>query len=104
VKTKYEKLASSIQEIGSERTIGKVVDEIESILVVDSPKMSLSNGQSNTVSETLAERTSGNFNAYSGISTAHLPSKIKKGLSISVASLGVTRSFGIKLAERLEVI
>lgn len=42
-------------------TICVVVDNIEALLVVNSPQMSLSDGQTHGVSETLPKGTGGDF-------------------------------------------
>lgn len=46
-------------------TVCVIVDEFETILVEDCGEMSLRNGQTNTIPETLAERTSRDFDTWS---------------------------------------
>ena len=44
------------------RTVGKVVDEVESILVVNRSEVGLGDSQTDTIGKALAERTSGDLN------------------------------------------
>ena len=67
-------------------TVSVVVDEVEAILVEGCAHVCLSDGKTNSVGETLAERTSGDLN------------------TVGVASLGVTGRQGANLAELLEVV
>jgi hypothetical protein len=63
-----------------------VVDKLEAVLVESSSSVSLGNGQTNSVGDTLTEGTSGNLD------------------SGSVVSLGVTRSTAVNGSESLQVI
>lgn len=67
----------------TEEGVGVVVEELEAGLVVDTSGVSLSNGQTNSVGETLAQRTSGDLN------------------SGSVVSLRVTGGDAVELLEQL---
>ena len=68
------------------RTIGVVVDEVKAILVECRAEVGLSNGEADSVRETLAKRTSRDLN------------------TIRVSSLRVTRGQGVNLTELLEVV
>lgn len=65
----------------AEEGVGIVVEELEAGLVVDTGGVSLSNGQTNSVGETLAQRTSGDLN------------------SGSIVSLGVTGGDAVELLQ-----
>lgn len=68
------------------RTIRVVVDEVEAGLVESGRHMRLCDAETDTVGETLSERTGGNFDA------------------VGVAGLGVTRSQRVELTEVLQVV
>ena len=52
----------------TEEGVGVVVEKLEAGLVVDTSGVSLSNGQTNSIGETLAQRTSGYLNSGSVVS------------------------------------
>lgn len=66
--------------------ISEVLDDFEVGLVESSGKMGLSDGESNSVGETLTERASRDFNA------------------VGVVVFGVARGLGVDLTERFEVV
>ena len=67
-------------------TVGVVVDEVKAILVKCRAEVGLSNGETDSVRETLAKRASRDLN------------------TIRMSSLRVTRGQGVNLTELLEVV
>lgn len=65
----------------SEETVGVVVDELEAVFVEGSSHVSLGNGKTNSVGDTLTKRTSGDLD------------------TVSDTSLGVTGGDGVNLSE-----
>ena len=83
------KIRSDVSTVGDgspRRTIGVVVDEVKAILVKCRAEVGLSNGETDSVRETLAKRASRDLN------------------TIRVSSLRVTRGQGVNLTELLEVV
>ena len=70
----------------SEETVGEVVEDLETVLVVDGTHVSLGNGETDSVSDTLTEGTGGDLD------------------TVSDTDLGVTGGDGVDLSEVLEVI
>jgi len=70
----------------SEETVGEVVEDLETVLVVDGTHVSLGNGETDSVSDTLTEGTGGDLD------------------TVSDTDLGVTWGDGVDLSEVLEVI
>jgi hypothetical protein len=70
----------------SEETVGVVVEDLESVLVVNGTHVGLGNSETDSVGDTLTERSGGNLN------------------TVSDTDLGVTRGDGVDLSEVLEVI
>ena len=77
---------STVCDGSPRRTIGVVVDEVEAVLVEGSAEVRLSDGETDSVGETLAEGTSGDLN------------------TVSVSGLRVTRGQGANLTEGLQII
>jgi hypothetical protein len=70
----------------SEETVGVVVEDLKFVLVVDSTHVGLGNGKTDSVGDTLSERTGGNLD------------------TVSDTNLGVTGGDGVDLSEVLQVV
>jgi hypothetical protein len=68
------------------RTIGIVVDQVETVFIVDGRQVSLSNTKTDSICETLAKGASGNLN------------------TVRMADFGMSGSKRTELAEALQVI
>ena len=86
-------------------TVCVIVNNIESILVIDGSKMSLGNSKAYPVSKALTKRPRGDFNACLGLKLAHwIKLKVTVMFTVCMMRLRMTRGFRIKLAESFQVI
>jgi hypothetical protein len=70
----------------SKETVGVVVEDLEFVLVVNGTHVGLGNSETDSVGDTLSERTGGDLD------------------TVSDTNLGVTRGDGVDLSEVLQVV